>query len=150
VDQSATAPPGVHFRFTNAKCTYSLKEVTAGIDFGYEVVVDADVSLTHSTCAGSPKAGSLSLFENVTDGKGLASGCGGGLCAAVVTTFVLKAGTYPATYHWDGHAYSAPADACVQGPLFTAGAYDLDIAEHYLGDAGPRDIHGLLHLSITP
>jgi hypothetical protein len=152
VDAGASAPPGVHFRFTNAKCSYSLKEAAAGIDFGYEIVVDADITLTHTTCKGASNAGGLALEEDVADGKGLHSYCAGGLCPSETTSFVLKAGTYPRTYHWDGYSYAAPADACTRETAYPAGSYTLDISEQYtLGDAGtPSAIHGTLRLTLTP
>jgi hypothetical protein len=121
---------GVHIDIDDSACNFTLQQAMAGITLRYNVVVDADVPAVtpqRQDAGGcqTPDASGLFLGENIAGGGQSYCVCDTGLCAPLtVAPVILKAGSYPGTFTWDGRNWSGPSDTGnPKGAAFPAGTY---------------------------
>lgn len=151
-----SAIPGVHIELPETqKCVFRLAEVSKGIRISYDVVVDYDTlfgAVFRYPAGPGPYedpgvethnyAGPLEMNESVTGGEqfycycdlgGVPTRCalpdgGATLFDRTCPPTVLRAGTYPVSFYWDGHNWEGPSDTSQpKGPSFPAGDYELTV-----------------------
>lgn len=126
--------PGVEVAWTPQKCVFTLAEAMAGIDFTYTVDVAEPVEnvLPSPNDAGNcqgPGPSGLIVSGDV-DGNGQHYClCDQGLCPPLEQPPVdLVAGSYPATFSWNGVNWSGPSDTNNPfGPAFPPGEYIVQV-----------------------
>jgi len=152
--------PGVNILFPEQDCVFTLAEAAAGLEFSYEVVIDAplaDVTPFHSDAGGcdSPGPSGLITFPTVSGGDENYCLCDQGLCPGTVETIALAPGTFPDTFAWTGVNWGGPSDTNnPKGPPFPPGNYLVTIiAQGTVGPEGepqPFQVQATLAITLVP
>jgi hypothetical protein len=152
--------PGVHFDLSGNRCSYSLSEAAAGVQFVYRVVVDASVTdatttpASQASCAG-PDASGLIVEPTVGGGGQSYCMCDCGLGLGASATATLLPGTYVGHFAWDGTNWTGPSDfGNPHGPAFPAGSYQFQVRVDGTapapGGSAPFTMTGLVQFDLTP
>ncbi len=122
--------PGVSLDLTGNRCSYTLAEVAAGVEFVYRVVVDGDLAGVQmlSTGCNVPGSSGLIVQENIGGGGQNYCVCDRGKCGATSYESNLVAGTYEARFAWEGVNWYGPSDTGnPYGPPFPPGTYQFTV-----------------------
>jgi hypothetical protein len=155
--QTATSTlTGASIRFLPPlRCVYTLAEAAAGISIGYELVIAQDipdvVPQAQATCV-LPGASGLYVLELVTGNGQNYCLCDNGLCVAPPSDpTTLRAGTYAATFLWDGMNWYGPSDTGnPKGPPFPAGSYVLEVSAQGTRAGAGFEVQDSLPLTLVP
>ena len=152
--------PGVSILFPEQDCVFTLAEAAAGLEFSYEVVIDAplaDVTPFHSDAGGcdSPGPSGLITFFTIAGGDENYCLCDQGLCPGTVETIALAPGTFPDTIAWTGVNWGGPSDTNnPKGPPFPPGNYLVTIIAQGTvgpeGEAQPFQVQATLAITLVP
>lgn len=119
--------PGVTIVFPPQKCKFTLAEADAGIEFAYEVHVDAPVADVQvyrqdpGKC-GEPGPSGLVIEPTISGNGQKYCHCNQGLCPGLdLPPVTLEPGVYPSVLEWSGINWGGPH--VDPGPSFPAGKY---------------------------
>jgi hypothetical protein len=128
--------PGVAIRFTTETCTFSLAQAAAGISIPYEVKIDREMKGVFLSPdpedvsrRDTPDASGLALFEILSGSDQRYCLCDTGLPSKPdPIERMLKVGTFPEAFRWDGVNWRGPSDTSnPKGKPFPAGVYRLEV-----------------------
>lgn len=127
---------GVTIELPDQPCTFTLAEAAAGIDFLYDVVVDAEVAnVSYERGCFEPGPSGLVTSETISGGDQQYCVCDVGLCMSTSEMRTLPAGSHRTTFHWEGRNWFGPSDTGnPMGPPFPAGDYVLEITSSGMHD----------------
>lgn len=135
VATATSSLPGVALEITATECGFTQSEVAAGIELGWAIVTNAQISGVRPSPqdAGGcdqPDASGLIPFERLSGGDETYCLCDTGLCQGPSDTPVtLPVGTFPGTFVWDGVNWSGPSDTGnPKGAAFPPGSYELSVS----------------------
>jgi hypothetical protein len=156
-DQTSTSTlSGASLQFVPPlRCMYTLAEAAAGISIAYELVISQDISnvvaQAQSTCV-QPAASGLYVLERLSGNGQSYCLCDNGLCTQPLSNPVtLPAGTYAATFHWDGVNWYGPSDTNnPKGPAFPAGTYLLELSATGTRAGVAFQVYASLPLTLVP
>jgi hypothetical protein len=154
--------PGARIDFCASRTTFSLAEAAAGITVDYQLVADRELTGVYTRQqdgggCGRPDASGLILLAVLSGNGQRYCLCDIGLCipppSDVPTT--VHAGTYPATFAWDGRNWTGPSDFNQpKGAPFPAGDYVLTLSSlGQVDEAGVRRdfaVTATLPIRLTP
>jgi hypothetical protein len=147
---------GASFHFVPPlRCSYTLAEAAAGISIGYELAITGDISdvtpQAEATCV-QPGASGLYVLERVSGNGQNYCRCDNGLCLLPPPNpTALRAGTYAATFRWDGMNWFGPSDfGNREGPPFPAGSYLLELSARGTRAGVAFEVHDSLPLTLVP
>jgi hypothetical protein len=147
---------GVSFRFVPPlRCTYTLAEAAAGISIAYQLVIAREITdvapQAEATCV-QPGASGLYVLERVSGNGQSYCLCDNGKCAAPPSDpTTLRAGTYAATFMWDGMNWNGPSDTRnPKGPPFPAGGHVVELSARGTHAGVAFEVHDSLPLTLVP
>lgn len=131
---SESTLPGVRICFPPQQTSFTLAEAQAGVEFQYDVIVDADLDDLQpepgdgGSCD-EPDASGLYTLGRVEGADDSYCVCDVGLCPCCdFPVITLLAGTYPDTFAWNGVNWGGPSDTNTPfGPPFPPGDYTVTI-----------------------
>jgi hypothetical protein len=147
--------------FPPQRCTFSLAEAAAGVTIDYAVVVTSGgyFVVPKAQDAGqcdTPGPSGLTTFASLSGGGQSYCLCDVGLCMPPSNMdAVLKNGSYPASFKWDGKNWGGPSDTNnPKGPPFPPGHYTLTVSAKGAiltpGPAVPFVVTGTFPIELTP
>ena len=153
---------GVSIAFPAGPCTATLAQAAAGLVIPYQIVIQSDV---HDVVAlpmdagqcGQPDQSGLIPFPQIEGGGQKWCVCDTGLCMGPDTKpKLLVAGTFDASFKWDGVNWFGPSDTGnPKGSAFPVGGYTVTVkVKGYRDDAGkgkvPFEVVGTRTLVLVP
>lgn len=124
---------GVSLVFANAKCTYSLAELAAGVSIGFELRIAHSYASLHPvssdlTGCQLPDDSGFIVNYDIAGGTQEYCLCDQGFCSRPVFTTSAQVGTYASHFGWDGRNWQGRSDTFQpEGAAFPPGAYVLAV-----------------------
>jgi hypothetical protein len=138
-----------------------LEEAAAGIDFGYRVVIDGEVTGVNPMPASAggcdvPGASGLTVLERVFGDEQSWCICDTGLCGGDDPSLVtLASGEFAETFRWNGVNWTGPSDfGNPEGDPFPPGTYTVSVTAIGQQGAGEEavsfEVLGTLEITLVP
>jgi hypothetical protein len=152
---------GVAIELDDRRCEWTLEEAAAGIDFGYRVVIDGEVTGVNPMPASAggcdvPGASGLTVLERVFGDEQSWCICDTGLCGGDDPSLVtLASGEFAETFRWNGVNWTGPSDfGNPEGDPFPPGTYTVSVTAIGQQGAGEEavsfEVLGTLEITLVP
>lgn len=137
-------------------CVFTLAQAAAGIEIPYQVVAVAAVADVRPAAqdaggCGQPGPTGLILFETVAGGGQQYCLCDTGLCAPAMPLTTVPAGSFPATFSWNGRNWTGPSDfGNPVGPPFPEGDYTFRVSATGTAGGAAFEVFATYPITLVP